>query len=577
MNIRNLSIGTRLGGGFAILTALLLLLAGLGISRMAHIQDDLIEIAKFNNVVTQHLVRMRMTVLDRGVAVRNLVLLKDADSLKTEAERMRKDASEYADAEAALNTLLASRPEDTATQREGMTRVKQDETTALPLFAKATELGLAGKTEEATAVLAQELRPSQLKWMMDLNELITFVDKLNQLSITDAEVTYANARNMMLIIAAIAVAASVSVAIVITRGITGPLHEAVRVAQTVAGGDLTSRIDVRCTDETGLLMQALRDMNASLVKIVGEVRTGTDTIATASEQIASGNLDLSSRTEQQASSLEETASSMEELTSTVRQNAENARQANQLAESASDVAARGGAVVSQVVDTMASINESARKIVDIISVIDGIAFQTNILALNAAVEAARAGEQGRGFAVVASEVRNLAQRSAGAAKEIKTLINDSVEKVDLGSKLVDQAGTTMCDVVASVKRVNSLIGEIASASLEQSSGIEQINQAITQMDEVVQQNAALVEQAAAAAGALQDQAGVLVQVVGVFSTGAAARAPEPGARGPEPGARVARNKPAALPPARKPLTVVKPKPKLAVLAAASTGGDWEEF
>jgi methyl-accepting chemotaxis protein len=289
------------------------------------------------------------------------------------------------------------------------------------------------------------------------------------------------------------------------------------------------------------------------------VRTGTDTIAAASSQIASGNLELSSRTEQQAGSLEETASSMEEMTSTVKQNADNARQANQLAISASEVAVKGGAVVSQVVDTMDSINASSKKIVDIIGVIDGIAFQTNILALNAAVEAARAGEQGRGFAVVASEVRNLAQRSAAAAKEIKILIGDSVEKVDIGAKLVDQAGSTMQAVVESIKSVTDIMGEITAASQEQTSGIDQINQAITQMDQVTQQNAALVEEAAAAAGALQDQAGSLAQVVSVFtmnSTHAAVVAP--------------------LQAARRPAKNVKSL-KLAAHSPASTGGDWDEF
>lgn len=300
------------------------------------------------------------------------------------------------------------------------------------------------------------------------------------------------------------------------RAISRPLDAAVKIADGIAAGDLTQRIEVRSGDETGRLMQALKGMNDSLGRIVGEVRVGTDTIATASSQIAAGNLDLSSRTEEQASALEETASSMEELTSTVKQNGENARQANQLAVSASDVALKGGAVVSQVVGTMGSINESAKKIVDIIGVIDGIAFQTNILALNAAVEAARAGEQGRGFAVVASEVRSLAQRSAAAAKEIKTLIGDSVEKVDAGSKLVNEAGMTMDEIVASVKRVTDIMSEITAASREQEAGIGQINQAIAEMDTVTQQNAALVEEAAAAAASLQDQAGNLAEVVSVF-------------------------------------------------------------
>ena len=309
------------------------------------------------------------------------------------------------------------------------------------------------------------------------------------------------------------------VGIWLIRAISRPLEAAVKIADGIAAGDLTQRIEVQSSDETGRLMQALKDMNDSLVRIVGQVRSGTDTIGTASSQIASGNLDLSSRTEQQASSLEETASSMEELTSTVKQNADNARQANQLAVTASDVAVKGGAVVAQVVDTMASINDSSKKIVDIISVIDGIAFQTNILALNAAVEAARAGEQGRGFAVVATEVRSLAQRSAAAAKEIKSLIGDSVDKVEVGSKLVAQAGATMDEVVASVKRVTDIMGEISAASHEQSAGIEQVNQAIAQMDQVTQQNAALVEEAAAAAESMQDQAAELANVVSVFKLG----------------------------------------------------------
>ena len=305
-------------------------------------------------------------------------------------------------------------------------------------------------------------------------------------------------------------------AILLTRNITRPLVEAVAVAQRVAQGDLSSDIVVRSQDETGQLMAALRDMNTALVGIVGEVRGGTDTIATASAQIAVGTMDLSSRTEQQASSLEETASSMEELTAAVKQNADNALAARSLASAASTVAVKGGAVVSEVVQTMGSINASSRKIADIIGVIDGIAFQTNILALNAAVEAARAGEQGRGFAVVATEVRNLAQRSASAAKEIKGLIDDSVEKVGTGSKLVDQAGATMQEVVDSVQRLSAIIGEITDASEEQRLGIEQVNEAISQMDQVTQQNAALVEEAAAAANAMQDQAAQLSHAVQVF-------------------------------------------------------------
>jgi methyl-accepting chemotaxis protein len=302
----------------------------------------------------------------------------------------------------------------------------------------------------------------------------------------------------------------------IRKFVTQPLEECVNVARGIASGDLAQHIPVNYGNEVGALQQALNDMNKSLVKIVSQVRMGTDAIFSASSEIARGNLDLSNRTEAQAGTLEKTASSMQELTSTVNQNADNALRANQLAMSASQVAVKGGSVVAQVVDTMESINTSSKKIVDIIGVIDGIAFQTNILALNAAVEAARAGEQGRGFAVVAAEVRSLAQRSAGAAKEIKTLIDDSVSKVDAGGALVDQAGQTMSEIVTSIKHVTDIMGEIAAASAEQTSGIERVNTAIGEMNNATQQNAALVEEAAAGAQSLQDQAGNLEQLLEVF-------------------------------------------------------------
>ncbi len=367
------------------------------------------------------------------------------------------------------------------------------------------------------------------------------------------------------------------------RAIIGPLNEAINVANAVAAGDLTSQIEVRSTNEMGRLMQSLKAMNDNLVELVGKVRMGTDQITTASGEIASGNADLSQRTEEQASSLEETASSMEELTSTVRQNADNARQANQLAVGASEVAVKGGAVVGQVVQTMSAINDSSKKIVDIISVIDGIAFQTNILALNAAVEAARAGEQGRGFAVVATEVRTLAQRSAAAAKEIKELISDSVTKVDEGTRLVDEAGTTMDEIVSSVKRVTDIMSEISAASQEQSSGIEQVNQAVTQMDEVTQQNAALVEEAAAASESMQEQAQSLMRAVSMFKLSS------DHSSSPTPVKRSNRSAVAKLPnrglAARKVAAIkssVNSAPESASVqprkvAAGGAGDDWEEF
>jgi len=357
-----------------------------------------------------------------------------------------------------------------------------------------------------------------------LNRIIELNDGIAKESIKSGTEAVDSAERAMVITAVVAIVLAVAIAWYITLAITRPIESAVKVAQTVAAGDLTSDIAVETKEETGQLLQALKDMNQSLIRVVGQVRKGTGTIANATAEIATGNMDLSSRTEEQASSLEETASSMEELTSTVRHNSDNAQQANQLAKTASTVAAKGGEVVARVVETMDSINESSSKIVDIISVIDGIAFQTNILALNAAVEAARAGEQGRGFAVVASEVRNLAQRSAAAAKEIKQLIGDSVEKVGAGSRLVGEAGATMGEVVTSVQRVTDIISEISLATQEQSSGIDQINTAISQMDHVTQQNAALVEEAAAASAALEEQAARLMEVVSVFKLDASAMA-----------------------------------------------------
>ncbi|MCC7595944.1 HAMP domain-containing protein [Janthinobacterium sp. FW305-129] len=355
--------------------------------------------------------------------------------------------------------------------------------------------------------------PSALR---DLDQQIATQSALMR---STAEAAMARAHDTSMLIIALGLVGgvlSLATAWFISSGIVRPLRHAVKVARKVAGGDLSEHIRVDSSDEVGQLLQALKDMNASLINIVGEVRGGTHEIAGASGEIAAGNLDLSQRSQAQASSLERTAASMETLTGTVKQNADNARQANQLAQSAADVAGKGGTVVAQVIDTMSSINASSKKIVDIIGVIDAIAFQTNILALNAAVEAARAGEQGRGFAVVAAEVRTLAQRSAGAAREIKQLIGDSVERVDAGARLVDTAGATMRDIVASVHRVTDIMGEISMASGEQLSGIEQVNAAIVQMEQVTQQNAALVEQASTAAASMQQRATLLSGTVGIF-------------------------------------------------------------
>jgi methyl-accepting chemotaxis protein len=382
----------------------------------------------------------------------------------------------------------------------------------------------AGNSEAGARSFKDAFLPAADDYSAKLKALLTMQRKSIDDTALALEATSARAFNLQLLLSVLVVLIGATFAWLISRSITRPLRAAVDVATTVAKGDLTTSFEAASGDEIGELMRALKTMNDSLFAIVSEVQQGTRSIAVASNQIAAGNLDLSARTEQQAGSLEETAATMEELTATVRQNADNAQQANQLALAASAVAAKGGDIVGKVVDTMSSIDASSRKIVDIIGVIDGIAFQTNILALNAAVEAARAGEQGRGFAVVASEVRSLAQRSASAAKEIKGLIGDSVGQVNIGTKLVEEAGSTMREVVDSVARVNDIMSEITSASQEQRTGIDQVNEAITQIDHVTQQNAALVEEAAAAAASLKEQAEALASVAAGFKLTAGAQA-----------------------------------------------------
>jgi methyl-accepting chemotaxis protein len=387
----------------------------------------------------------------------------------------------------------------------------------------------AGDADTAERRYTEGFAPTAQAYSNALNDLLLMqrgtIDRMAQAS----RATYEKQVRLVLLLNALMIVLGVFAAVTITRSIIRPLSRAVKVAETVAGGDLTNTFDHGRRDEIGDLMRAMQAMNDGLATVVSEVQEGTRTIAAGATEIASGNLDLSARTEQQASSLEETAASMEELTSTVRHNADNATQANQMAQAASQVAVRGGEIVGEVVATMGAIDGASRKIVDIIGVIDGIAFQTNILALNAAVEAARAGEQGRGFAVVASEVRNLAQRSATAAKEIKALIGDSVAQVNTGTLLVQQAGATIQEVVASVARVTDIMAEITAASREQSAGINQVNAAITQMDQTTQQNAALVEEAAAAASSMQEQSVHLDQLMRRFRLADAsnARVPAP--------------------------------------------------
>ncbi len=385
-----------------------------------------------------------------------------------------------------------------------------------PVALDIVGLALQGRRDEAVAKMNVDCRPLLSALVKSASQFIDLSVDAAKRDVARADAAFAANRNMMLAACVAAAALAAVLAWVITRAIVTPIHRAMEVAQTVAAGDLRSTIDDSARDETGRLLAALKSMNDSLVNIVGSVRTSSDSIATGSAQIATGNADLSHRTEQQAASLQETAASMEQMNATVKANADTARQAIQLAGSASSAAEKGGQVVGQVVATMDDITASSRQIADIIGVIDGIAFQTNILALNAAVEAARAGEQGRGFAVVASEVRNLAQRSASAAKEIKELIGASVEKVEAGTRLVGDARTSMDDIVVQVKRVSDLISEIGAATIEQTTGIGQVSTAVSQLDQATQQNAALVEESAAAADSLKQQASNLASVVSVF-------------------------------------------------------------
>ncbi len=741
----NMKIGKRLGMGFGIVMILIIVLIWLGMSRMSGLNDQLHQITDVDNKKIRLVIAMSGALRNIAVAVRNVVLLPTPEEMQPEVKRIQDERDMYTKTLEELSLMITS-----GRGKDLLEKIAEAKSATTPLVDKAIKFGLANDTPNATQVLMKEVRPTQRKWQEALIELTKYQEEKAQTSADEATATYNTARTLMLIIGGIAILMGIGIALWVTRSITKPIEDAVGAAARIAQGDLSGRIEVTSTDETGQLLSAMQSMQGSLTTLVNEIQgvvnaaaqgdfskrielsgkqgfgrdigtalnqlsetthvglsdiqrvagaladgdlsqkithdypgifgqtsrgvnstvdslsailsevqtvvdaaikgdfsekietankkgfgktlsegvnqygattlaglndilrvsqslaqgdltqsitktyPGTfgevsdgmnstvenlkgliqeikgsvESINTASKEIAAGNADLSQRTEEQAASLEETASSMEELTSTVKQNAENAKQANQLAASSSTVAVRGGDVVRQSVHTMAAISESSKKIADIIGVIDGIAFQTNILALNAAVEAARAGEQGRGFAVVAAEVRNLAQRSATAAKEIKSLINESVDKVESGTAQVNQAGETMEEIVTSIKRVTDIMAEITAASSEQSLGIEQVNTTITQMDEVTQQNAALVEEAAAAAESLEEQAQNLAQAVSVFKLDAGGLSAQ---RSAAPKAAV-----------RKPVTLVHAKSKgpakrIAPPKAIDDSEEWAEF
>jgi methyl-accepting chemotaxis protein len=567
--VSNLKIGTRLALAFGLLIVVsVVVLAVIKVAFLA-IEKDLGDLMDDRMVKVTMTTDLKDNVNQIARSTRNLLLVDDAEQLRTERSAIdtmaARNGSVYAELEKTVSTPKGKELLAAATQ------ARRAYNAELAGFFKLLD---AGDKNGARQALLAKIRPVQLDYMKTLDAFSDFQIELMKKSAQTVRDDSNWAFTLVLLMTGAEIALALLVAFLVTRSITGPLAEAKGVTEAIAEGDLTRDVQARSTDEVGQMVQALDKMQQSLRALVGGVRTGVDSVSTASGQIAAGNQDLSSRTEEQASSLQQTAASMEQLTSTVKQSADNAKQANQLASAASEAATKGGAVVGQVVSTMEDITASSKKIADIISVIDGIAFQTNILALNAAVEAARAGEQGRGFAVVAGEVRNLAQRSAQAAREIKSLISDSVEKVEAGSKQVNDAGAAMGEIVSQVKRVTDLIGEITSAALEQSSGIGQVNEAITQMDQVTQQNAALVEESAAAAASLKEQAGKLAEAVSVFKLAQGeARSVIAGAQS---SARATPMASKAKPQAKRSAPAAAPA-KAAAPEAGKAKDEWEEF
>nr|WP_315206094.1 methyl-accepting chemotaxis protein [uncultured Albidiferax sp.] len=507
--IRNLRIGQRLMLAFGVILLILATSAGVGVWRLQELAETTRAMGTTENEKLKLAMQWRQTIDLNWVRTRASMLDADTSHIGTWQAEMDKTSE----------VTLASRKRllELVQSDEGKKLIADiDVAREAYRTPRAQLLKRKQAGEDVMADLEKDLRPLALNYLDAISKLEKRQQDIYDAALMQAEQNAAQGQTILVVGGVASLLLGAYFAFVLSRSIVAPIQQASTSARLIADGDLTENVHIEGKDEAAELLHALKAMQNNLSRVVSGVRGNAESVASASAQIAQGNHDLSARTESQASALEQTAASMEELSSTVKQNADNARQANQLAMSASTVALQGGEVVSRVVETMKGINDSSKKIADIISVIDGIAFQTNILALNAAVEAARAGEQGRGFAVVASEVRSLAQRSAAAAKEIKTLIDNSVTQVGQGTNLVDQAGSTMTEVVNSIRRVTDIMGEISAASTEQSLGVAQVGEAVTQMDQATQQNAALVEESAAAAGSLQNQAEQLVQAVSVF-------------------------------------------------------------